>query len=210
MKRLQIQVTAKEANERFATSKVRMDAQQAKLQQYERCLNGQNERIAELEKKLTASKTGVKSTKEAATGLLLVAADHSDGLATNAQLKADLATVNEDISVLFDERDALANLLSEANQRIDKLEDLVSTCHIQSRKYAANTASQQVRAITRQNSNCGSNSSSNHGSPQLIPTQTSNGQALDLSVPKGRPLVPLKVEKQAPIRTFTPGKQWMT
>lgn len=67
-------------------------------------------------------------------------------------------------------------------ERIDKLED-------------------PIRALTLQNAM--------HSPPatQLIAVHTSNGQSLDLCIPKGNPLVPKN--KKENVRSFTPGKQWM-
>lgn len=104
---------------------------------------------------------------------------------------------DNDLGILFDERNALAAQLQHATDRISKLEDL-------------------VRAITAQQTPTTSNGSS-PSLYQILPVHTSDGQPLELRVPKGHPFrgsSPPRTKKEnspprkGDIRSFTPGQQW--
>lgn len=87
---------------------------------------------------------------------------------SNEALQTSTTAINEDVGVLFDERDMLVSTVAAATTRIENLETL-------------------VRALTGQSiSSAGSMGSP---SPQTLPVKTSNGAKLDLAVPKGKPLV---------------------
>jgi chromosome segregation ATPase len=87
--------------------------------------------------------------------------------ANHAVLQSKVDICDRDIGVLFDERDALAEMLKQAVTRIDKQDGL-------------------IRALTMQRSPPGSSAAS---SPtlQVLPVSTSNGDPLNLRVPKGQP-----------------------
>ncbi|KAK3684676.1 hypothetical protein LTR37_020043 [Vermiconidia calcicola] len=199
MKALQKQIASKDVEERLATSNTRTDALKAKIKSHDERLHGQAQRLAVVEENVKASRSSQPTIQVAEirqevtvhSGKLDKCDAHLTALSkTVCFINSDLETANDDITVLFEERDAMVTLLNQANERIEKLEGL-------------------VRALTMQNSSNGSNTSSMSGSPtatQLLPVSTSNGTILDLSVPKGKALVPHKREN---IRSFTPGQQWL-
>ncbi|KAK0264323.1 hypothetical protein B0A54_06292 [Friedmanniomyces endolithicus] len=100
----------------------------------------------------------------------------------------DLATIQADVEALYDERDALINMHNESNARIQKLEDL-------------------VRQLTLQMSINNSPSNSSPAMVQRLPMQNTNGQAIELTVPRGGGLSSGK-ENRVAARTFTPGEPW--
>ncbi len=139
-----------------------------------------------------AALTSALDTKVGAANAPVVQACHkirsvkATSVATTATLTADVADhtsmlqkQDEEIGILYEERDALVTRLETADSRIAKLEDLVRQL------------SQQLCL-----------SSSNGSSPQVqhLQVQTNDGHPLELVVQKGKPLVPN-------IRSFEPGRQ---
>ncbi|KAK0288327.1 hypothetical protein LTR91_021910 [Friedmanniomyces endolithicus] len=100
----------------------------------------------------------------------------------------DLTTIQADVDALYGERDALINMHNESNARIQKLEDL-------------------VRQLTLQMSISNSPSSASPAMVQRLPMQNTNGQAIELTVPRVGGLSSGK-ENRVPGRTFTPGEPW--
>ena len=188
---LKEKVTANDAEARLSTSKVRMDILQKELDLHAERLDNQGERLVLVDHLVDLLDSKERPSGDMGTGDVADKASHSSELGT---IRAQLETANEDISVLFDERDALVTLLNQANERINKLEGL-------------------IRALTLQNPSSGSNPSSANVSPpivQFLPVQTANGQQVELSVPKGKGLAPHLKANRVPIKTFTPGKQWQS
>ena len=186
-------VKAKDVNERLAASKVRTDALQGKINHHSQRLDSQDERFVRLEDSMAAL-SAAKVSNEVAVGHPEDAAANSEQLQVFLSqvdsLAANISAIDHDVQVLFEERDGLLNLLEKAKERIDKLEGT-------------------VRALTSQASSHASNPSSTSGSPpstQLLPVKTKSGDTVDLSVPKGKPLVPHKRDQ---VLSFTPGKPWM-
>jgi len=109
MRTMQQRLEARDVNDRLATSKVRFDAQQGKIDEL-------SAKFARFEA-VTADIERVKLHNG-------VEKEHPP---TNAvsELAQDISTIDEDIGMLFTERDALVTMLDEANMRIDKLEGLV-------------------------------------------------------------------------------------
>ncbi|KAK3708339.1 hypothetical protein LTR37_011604 [Vermiconidia calcicola] len=198
-KALQKQIASKDVEERLATSNTRTDALKAKTKSHDERLQSQGKRLGLVEEELRTSRSPQPTSQVAVTRQELTACagkleNHAQQLSIQSteirSISSELTTTNDDITVLFEERDAMVTLLNQASERIEKLEGL-------------------VRALTMQNSSNGSNTSSMSGSPtatQLLPVSTSNGTILDLSVPKGKALIPHKREN---IRSFTPGQQWL-
>lgn len=116
--------------------------------------------------------------------------DNIEPAVTEEEILSDMQALKNDIEALFDERDALIDMMKQSNTRIDKLEDLVRQLTI------------QMLTTTSSQSN-----GSSPAVPQRIPIQTTNGVMVDLSVPKGSGITTRK-ENRSPIRSFTPGKQW--
>ena len=115
-------------------------------------------------------------------------------------LKTSHDSLNQDIGVLFDERDVLITLHNVALARIDKLEGT-------------------VRALTGQtlpSPNLSTNGSSSTTSPQKLPVRDPSGKMFDLAVRKGSSLTRYRKadggdkENVRSIRPFVPGKQWET
>lgn len=190
MKSLNIQATRKDMNDRLATSKVRMDALQSKLTTNMQSVETNRQRLDAMEFKI---KRIDGRSSEMSTSLSADLMKNCEELASQSTIlktcREDITGLDNDISILFDERDALVAQLQQANQRIEKLEGL-------------------VRALTAQNSTTGSTTTFTTISPtntQLLPVQTNNGQSLNLSVPKGNGFTGQK-ENHRPIRDFTPGK----
>ncbi|KAK1081694.1 hypothetical protein LTR33_004468 [Friedmanniomyces endolithicus] len=99
----------------------------------------------------------------------------------------DLTTIQADVEALYGERDALINMHNESNARIKRLEDL-------------------VRQLTLQIST--SPSSTSPAMLQRLPMQNTNGQVIELTVPRGGGLSNGK-ENRVPARTFTPDEPWL-
>ncbi|TKA79511.1 hypothetical protein B0A55_02437 [Friedmanniomyces simplex] len=173
MRKLRPQVDASDVQERLTTSKVHFTAQQAKIDACNTQLELQDQRIAALVTSFEALK----------------AVQTVDAHAITAQeaLTADMTTVQGDVEALYDERDALINMLNESNSRIQKLEDL-------------------VRQLTLQISLSTSPSNASPAMTQRLPVQNTNGQAIELAVPRGTGLSNGK-ENRLPARAFTPGEQ---
>ena len=152
----------------------------------------------------------------------------SPSLIAGEEKNAKLVSLDEDITVLFEERDAMFELLGKATKRIDDLEkdvtrlfemmsisneaivttnetirnnEVVSAARDQEQNDRIQKLEDLVRVLTAQ-SPCSSSPAS-----QRLELHTANGQSLDLAVQKGSSFVPYN--KKENIRSFTPGKQWM-
>jgi len=173
VKTLQKQAAARDVDERLATSKLRMETQQGKLNACSTKLEGQAEGLEKLAKRVEELEVAKAATPLSPPPPPAPSAPEevkeSDG-------KEEL--IRAELDVLFDERDALVALLAQASDRISKLEDL-------------------VRVLTAQKSSptLSAPSSSASASPvvtsaQTLPVQTRKGgnAAVAISVPKGNGL----------------------
>lgn len=86
-----------------------------------------------------------------------------------SSMQTKVGSCDNDIGILFDERDVLADSLKQALDRIEKLEGL-------------------VRALTLQASPLNASRISSPSSTQLLPVMTNDGHPLNLRVPKGQSL----------------------
>lgn len=94
--------------------------------------------------------------------------------------------------MLFDERDLMLEIWKESSDRISKLEDF-------------------VRQLTLHMLNNPSSPTPSPVATQRLPVQTTNGQNVEQSVPRGMKFtINGGKEIRSPIRSFTPGEQWWT
>ena len=149
-------LAANDTTERLATSKVRTDALQSKL-------NEQAQRVDEHAKRLSDLETVIKTAAAAPANpsSFLLSSDVNT-------LKTDFEKADTEIQTLFDERDALITLLNQSNARIDKLEDLVRALTLQKTSPSDSGDGTRTPPV------------------QFLAVKTKNGENVDLAVPKGQ------------------------
>ncbi|KAK5723356.1 hypothetical protein LTR15_005054 [Elasticomyces elasticus] len=166
LKKTQQKVDVKEVQERLETSKIRFQAQQAKIDDTNNRMKEHGERLqslaASVEEIRAANAAGIKTT------------------AIETALAESLGGLKADITDLEGEQDALIAVLKDSNDKIAKLEDL-------------------VRELTGQIAELSKSASSSPIMVQRLPMRTTNGQSLELAVPRGTGLCNGR-ENRAPLR----------
>ncbi|EMC98150.1 hypothetical protein BAUCODRAFT_121045 [Baudoinia panamericana UAMH 10762] len=190
LKALNQVVTSREDEERIATSKARFDTQQAKLEDCKADLQANQNSI-------TGLSAEVKKLQDAA-------AAEKEQPVKESEPEASTTTMRSEIDTLFDERDAMLDLIANGQARIEKLEDLVRQLTLQHATTASSTSGSSPKT-----------KSVSPAQTQRIPLQTPNGQHVELAVPKGTGLTAngiaaARKENKLPphLRAFTPGEQW--
>jgi predicted RNase H-like nuclease (RuvC/YqgF family) len=158
MKQLKAKLPTTDLAKRLTNSQLRIGPQQIQIQE---CMDKIQTQQAELDRLRDA----------------LAGDSHQDKPV--AEQKAQIAALDTNIADLFEERDALVDLLADSNARITKLEDL-------------------VRQLTLQLSTA-PHPNTSPASTQRIPVQTTNGQSIALSVPKGSALRSAGKENRSPV-----------
>lgn len=193
MKELQNQITANDVHfqERLATTKAHMDAQTAEL----------NARVSMAAESETARMDKL---------LLDVETFRQTQINDYKRIWAALDKLQHESDVLFDERDAIFEEQKKAEERLDKVEEAVRAYMIQQGislegvfpvTQRVDKLEDLVRALTVQQAT--SPISRSPVTVQRLPMKSTNGQLIDLSVPKGSPLVSAKEN-----RASTFGVQW--
>ncbi|KAK5738195.1 hypothetical protein LTR17_006225 [Elasticomyces elasticus] len=166
LKKTQQKVDVKDVQERPETSKIRFQAQQAKIDDTNTKMKEHGERLqslaASVQEIRAANAAGIKTT------------------AIETALAESLGGLKDDITDLEGEQDALIAVLKESNDKIAKLEDL-------------------VRELTGQIAELSKSASSSPVMVQRLPMRTTNGQSLELAVPRGTGLCNGR-ENRAPLR----------
>jgi hypothetical protein len=188
VKEIQAQLASKSVDERIRFSKIRMDAQELKLNDTSSAVSKTEQKLQDLEKAIADLK-GEITTKLATPPPAPAPEPEPEPErtpTTPAPDAAELTDIREDVDILIDSRDALVTLVTGCEDRIARLER-------QNAKLV-----DLVCALTL------SESSSPGSSPpqtQRLPVQTTNGESYELCVPKGTGLT---------LRngTRSPGKPW--
>lgn len=152
-------------------------------------LEAQEQRLEDIEQRLEINKTHVSAAQKDITDLEAAHAAGKETIKTEAEVNADLGLVQKDVDMLFDERDAMLEIWKESSHRISKLEDL-------------------VRQLTLHMLNNPSSPTPSPVATQRLPVQTTNGQNVEQSVPRGMKFTINGGKEISPIRSFTPGEQW--
>jgi chromosome segregation ATPase len=223
MKEVQMKANRKDVDERLATSKVRIDALAARLNEHFIRLGEYGRRLTDVETAQTVTteakeqenvklnsfandiqtiksdlETAHTATKEEQQKENAKLADLLNSVTEDLKtVKAALESADKEIGILFEERDALFGHLKEAEAGIAELKKS---------NERINKLEHLVRALTLQKSSPptsagGSRSPSVH----FCPITTKNGDSVDLVVPKGKGFVSLGKED---IKAFVPGKSW--
>ena len=184
---LEQRAIARDIEQRLATSRMRLDRQDQSLNKCTEHMIEVDARLAEVEEQLKSRQ--LKLTDSAPTCNASLPTDSTEDT-TDASPAWDAAVIKAEIDVLFHDRDGILDLINEAKERIDKLEDNVRALTLQ------NTAAKTPRLDTP---------------PQRLPMHTPHGTPLDLGVPKGSPLVSLKENRPYSTKTIDLlDKQWST
>lgn len=114
----------------------------------------------------------------------------ASAVATTPEPAFDLQTMKTEIDVLFDDRDGILEMLKDVKIRLDKLEGSTRSLTLQ----MSDTASVRSSPVLT----------------QRIPAKNTNGDLIDLTIPKGQGLN-ASIHAATPperIRSFQPGKPW--
>ena len=167
----------------LATCKTRVSAQQNLINACAAKLEAHGTRLAEVNREIE--------------GFAAARAEGANLTTKVKELVTELTTSREEVDTLFGERDAMITMLQESGTRISKLEDLVRSLTLQLSMGSASP----------------SNGSSSPAMAQRVPLTFSNGQTVELEIPKGRPLVGVTREKGNRTfagKTFVPGQAFVS
>ncbi|KXT09290.1 hypothetical protein AC579_9931 [Pseudocercospora musae] len=178
---LERKMAARDVDERIATSNVRLNAHQEKLNACSGRLGWAEQKLATVDQRLDE----LKKRQDDAT-LVAAAAALSPAITVSNAHSEDVATMKEEINVLFDDRDGILNMVKEVKENVARLDLNIK------------------QLIVQQLSSTSSSPASTH----RIPIKNPNGDLVELSVPKGSSFS-LK-ENRGPVQSFQPGKQWGT
>lgn len=149
---VQKQLQIKDVQERLATSKLRMNQQKAMLDECAAKVQAHDKLLADFLLKLDniakASTAGEQPNVKP------------------GELLEEVTLIKEDVDSLFDEKEAMCQMIADGGQRITKLEDM-------------------VRSLTLQISTSMSSTTSSPAMAQRLPVQSANGHSVDLLVPRG-------------------------
>ncbi|KAK5682442.1 hypothetical protein LTS10_005570 [Elasticomyces elasticus] len=166
LKKTQQKVDVKEVQERLETSKIRFQAQQAKIDETNSKMKEHGQRLQSLAATVkeirAANAAGIKTT------------------AIETALAESLGGLKADIADLEGEQDALIAVLRESNDKIARLEDV-------------------VRELSGQLAELSRSASSSPIQVHRLPMRTTNGQSLELAVPRGTGLYHSR-ENRVPVR----------
>ncbi|KAF7189176.1 hypothetical protein HII31_09598 [Pseudocercospora fuligena] len=175
---LERKMAARDVDERIATSNVRLNAHQEKLNACSGRLGRAEQKLATVDQRLEELK---KSQEDAA--LAAATAASTPEITLSNTHSEDMATMKEEINVLFDDRDGILSMVKEVKENVARL-DL------------------NIKQLSVQRSSTNSSPASTH----RIPIKNPNGDLVELSVPKGSSFS-LK-DNRGPVQSFQPGKQW--
>lgn len=182
LKKMEEQTATRDQLRVSTTSTAKLiQAQQGKLNECIARLDEVEKKLGEVEEQLQILRETTSATatvaSEAGTAATVASTAVAE-LAAPLPKSAELAMMKEELNVLFDDRDGVLRMVDEITSRVDVLQG-------------------SVRALTLQKSSSVSCQISQAPS-QRLPLRTSNGTLLDLSIPKGSPLVALGRENRAP------------
>ncbi|EME86818.1 uncharacterized protein MYCFIDRAFT_77366, partial [Pseudocercospora fijiensis CIRAD86] len=178
MAQLERRMAARDVDERIATSNVRLNAHQEKLNACSGRLGWAEQKLATVDQLLADLK---KSQEDAAAAA--VAAASTPAITVSNTYNEDVATMKEEVNILFDDRDGIISMIKEVKENVARLDS-------------------NIKQLTIQRSSTNSSPASTH----RIPIKNQNGELIELSVPKGSSFG-IK-ENRGPVQSFQPGKPW--